>query len=353
MKPSPKTLKEISEILSLEYKGDGSKKIHYIKDISRVKSRNHIDKNAVYFIENQKTYKKHPYLGDEASFLTLDSLKDNFKNALLASRKEIKLFFIQILKLFDSHPASKGGFSKEAFIHPSAKIDPSACIMPGAVIMENVVVGKNSIIHPNVTLEQNVKIGSNTTICANAVIGYNCIIKNSCIIYGGTVIGADGFGYYDHDNERYKIPQISHVEIEDFVEIGSNCSIDRGTVEPTLIQEHTKIDNQVQVGHNCRIGKYVYIAGNAGISGSVNIGDRAIIAGQAGIADHVNIGEGGVIMALTGVPNDTNAKTSYFGIPARPIKESHRINGALPHIPELLKRVKELENIVHVLNNGD
>ena len=324
----PHTLKGIAEVLSLEYKGNGGEKIYYIKDISKVRSHDDIDKNAIYFIESNRIYKKHPYLGNKASFLIVDSLKDNFKNALLTSSKEIRLSFIQLLKLFDQSPTFKSGSSKEAFIDPSAKIDPTACIMSGAVIMENVAVGKNSIIYPNVTLEPNVRIGSGTTIHPNVVVGYNCIIKNNCIIFGGTVIGADGFGYYDHENERYKIPQISHVEIEDFVEIGSNCSIDRGTVEPTLIQEHTKIDNQVQIAHNCQIGKYVYIAGNAGISGSVNIGDRAIIAGQAGIADHVNIGEGGTIMALTGVPNDTNAKTTYFGIPQDQLE---RVIGSMGH----------------------
>ena len=340
----PKRLEDISKQLSLSYQGDSEKKVHYIKDISRVKQHKDVDENAIYFIENLRTYKIHPYIGNKAAFLTIDSLKDKFENALLAPVEKIRLSFIQLLKLFDSHPAFKAGFSREACIDPSAKIDSSACIMPGVVIMENAVVGKNSIIYPNTTLEPNVKIGWNTTIYPNVVIGYDCIVKNNCIIYGGTVIGADGFGYCDYENRRHKIPQISYVEIEDFVEIGSNCSIDRGTVEPTSIGEHTKIDNQVQIGHNCRIGKYVYIAGNAGISGSVNVGDYAVIAGKAGIADHVNIGEGSVIMALTGVATDTDPKTAYFGIPARPIKESHRINGALPLLPDLIKRVKDLED---------
>ena len=353
MKPAVKTLKEISEKLSLDYKGDPSKEIHYMKDITRVKSYDDIDEKAIYFIENLKTYKKHPYLGDKGSFLIKDTLKDKFGNALFSSSKEVRLSFIFLLKLFDSHPVFKKSFPDESFIDPSAKIASSACILPRATIMENVEIGENSIIYPNVTLEPNVRIGSNTIIYPNVVVGYNCIIKNNCIIFGGTVIGADGFGYYDHGKERHKVPQISYVEIEDFVEIGSNCSIDRGTVEPTLIQEHTKIDNQVQIGHNCRIGKYVYIAGNAGISGSVTVGDRAVIAGQAGVADHVHIGEGGLIMALTGVPNDTEARTAYFGIPARPIRESHRINGALPHIPDLLKRVKELENKIHASYHGN
>ena len=343
------TLGELAKRLSINLKGDSSKEIHYIKDIERVKHPSDILENAIYFVENKSVKNRNPYLNSDTAVLTKEAIASDFKNALFikdeSKNDTIKLAFIKLLGFFSVAPHNqRGSISEKAYIDPSAHIHPSVCIMPHAVIMENTHVEEGAVIYPNVTLEAGSKVGQYSCLHPSVVLGYNCKIGKNCIIYGGTVIGADGFGYYDHNKERYKVPQISHVEIGDYVEIGSNCSIDRGTIEPTTIGNHTKIDNQIQIGHNCQVGEYVYIAGNTGISGSVTIKKRAIIAGQVGIADHVTIGEESVIMALTGVHDNTKPKTTYFGIPARPFRESFKISGALPHLPDLLKRVKSLEN---------
>ncbi len=347
----------IAKNLNLSFKGDPDKEIFEIRDLERLFSSESIISNAIYYVENQHVLKKRFFIEGKAVVLTTEVLGKYFKNAIMVPQKLIRLSFIQLLNLFSKKPK----FNKkqkilpglDSFIHESAKVSESAIIMPQAVIMENAEITDGVIIHPHVVVGTNAKIGKQTVLHPGVVIGYNCRIGEHCIIYGGSIIGTDGFGYYDYEGKRYKVPQISHVEIHDYVEIGANSSIDRGTIEPTIIGAHTKIDNQVQIGHNCVVGKYVFMAGNVGVSGSVNIGDGAVLGGKVGIADHLNIAEGSVIMAGSGLHFDTKPKNTYFGYPARVAREAHRINSAIPYLPELLKRIKELEKKVYGKNNGD
>ena len=343
------TLSEIAEKLCLPFKGDPQKKVDQIKDIERVHSPEMLRPNSIYYIENQITLKRHPFTEDQMSVLVPESLSERFQNAIIAPKASIRLSFIRLLGLFSRSPTfrpQKEG-SEQSFIHESAKVSPSAMILPQAVVMQDVVIDDKAVIYPNVTVEPGARVGKHTRLYPGVVVGYNCVIGDHCIIYSGSVIGADGFGYHDHEGERYKIPQISHVEVHDHVEIGANSSIDRGTIEPTIIGRHTKIDNLVQIGHNCQLGEYIFIAGNAGVSGSVKIGDRAMLGGKVGIADHINIGEGSMLLAGSGLHFDTKPKTAYLGLPARVAKEAYRINGAIPHLPGLLKRVRELEAKVY------
>jgi len=336
------TIKELANKLNITYKGDGNREVHGIKDMI-VKIEN-VSKNHIYFVETMKVLKKHPeILENDGIIFTIEKLADNFQTALIANEENKRLILIEILREFETE-IDYSTLDKNN-IAASAKISKSATILPGAIIMDNVEIGDNVVIYPNAVIEPNAIIKKNTIIHACCVIGYNCQIGENCILYANTTIGADGFGYYDHtDGSRHKVPQIGNVIIKDFVEIGASSTIDRATIESTIIGKHTKIDNQVQLGHNCQVGEYVYIAGSTGISGSVIIKDKAIIAGLVGVGDHVTIGEKALVMGMTGVPNNLKEKGIYFGIPARPIKESHKINGALPHLPELLKRVKALES---------
>ncbi len=337
-------LKALAKKLSIQYKGDGDTLVHGIKDIERVIPDDLPKDNFLYFIENLKTFKRHPQIQNKGVVFTSESMAVHFKNALVAPDESIRLYFIKILQKYATTPGPFPDIPSKRHIDESSKIDQNVTIMPGVVIMQNVHIGKNCIIHPNVVIEAYSEIGENTVLHPSVVIGYNCKIGSHCTIYGGTIIGADGFGYYDHKGKNYKIPQIGNVTIEDHVDIGSNCSVDRATIESTTIGEYTKIDNQVQIGHNCQIGKNVYIAGQAGISGSVKINDQAVIAGQVGIADHINIGEGSVILARSGIMHDTKPRTVYFGTPAKPYREEHRIISSLTTLPKLLKRVKQIED---------
>lgn len=234
-------------------------------------------------------------------------------------------------------------------IHPDARISGETSfgneitVMAGAVIMPGVTIGENVIIYPNVTIEYDAQIGENSIIYPNAIIGERCIIGRNNIIYGGAVIGTDGFGYYDKGSERMKISQIGIVRTEEYVEIGANVCIDRSTVHETVIGAYTKIDNLVQIGHNCKVGEKCYIVSQVGIAGSTNLGKGVTLGGQVAISDHCNIGDGAFVFGQSGVPDDVAPGEKVFGSPARPVKVTHKINGALPYLPELLKRVSHLE----------
>jgi UDP-3-O-[3-hydroxymyristoyl] glucosamine N-acyltransferase len=187
------------------------------------------------------------------------------------------------------------------------------------------------------------EIGDDTVLFPGVVLGHHCTLARHCIVHGATVIGADGFGFYDDQSGRHKIPQIGNVAISEHVEIGAGCSIDRATIETTSIGAHTKIDNQVHIAHNCRVGRYVYIAGNTGLAGSVIVEDGVMISGMVSIKDHVRLAQGTIVMGMSGVAQDTDPKTAYFGTPARPARQMHKMNAALERLPDLISRVRRLE----------
>ena len=181
------------------------------------------------------------------------------------------------------------------------------------------------------------------------VLGHHCVIGKEGIVHGGTVIGADGFGFFDDARGRHKIPQVGNVVIGDHVELGSGCTVDRATIESTTIGDHTKLDDQVHVAHNCRLGRFIYIAGNSGIAGSVVMEDGVMISGMVAVKDHLRIAAGTIVMGQSGVAQDTEPKTMYFGTPARPARQMHKMHAALERLPELLNKVRRLEERIKEL----
>lgn len=235
-------------------------------------------------------------------------------------------------------------------IHPAASVDPSATIgkdcniYPCAVIGPNAMIGNGVDVFPGTYIGADAVIGDHTVLFANVTVYHQCRIGQRCIIHSGTVIGSDGFGFATdrQSGQHEKIPQVGIVDIEDDVEIGSNCTFDRAAMGVTRIGCGTKIDNIVHVAHNVQVGKHCFIAGQSGVSGSSSIGDHSILAGQVGITGHVSIGNRVVIAAKSGVSNNVPDGQTYWGIPARPIQEMKRIVASFGKLPDLRKQVKEL-----------
>jgi len=337
------TIGELAQLLKIEAKGPADYPILGLRDIERLSVDQTLEDNYIYFIESPAVFKRHPKAVENGAVLTVPALADQFKHALVAPQADSRLALIALLKHYDKTPKFKLGISPKAIVHTSAKIAGSAVIRGGAVVMEHAVIGERCILYPGVVVEPYAEIGEGTVLFPCVVIGHHCVIGKNGIIHGGTVIGADGFGFYDQPGKRYKIPQIGNVVIDDEVEIGASCTVDRATIESTRIGSYTKLDDQVHVGHNAQLGRYIYIVGNTAIGGSVTIGDGAMISGMVIVKDHLNVAPGSIIMGMSGVAQDTEPKTAYFGIPARPAKQMHRMNAALERLPELLAKVQELE----------
>ncbi|HAH05729.1 MAG TPA: UDP-3-O-(3-hydroxymyristoyl)glucosamine N-acyltransferase [Elusimicrobia bacterium] len=337
------TLGELGERLKVAVQGAPGYEIQGVRDVERLSPEQPLEDHWLYFIENPAVLKRHPRAAESGAVLTVEKLKAGFPLALVAPDAGARLVFISLLKLFDKTPSFEPGIQPGAIVHRSARVDPKAAILPGVVVMEGASVGPGCILYPGAVLEPFAEVGEGTVLYPGVVIGHHCVIGKGCILHGATVIGADGFGFYDGQGGRHKIPQIGNVVIGDHVEIGASCTVDRATIESTTIGEHTKIDDQVHIGHNCRVGRFIYIVGNSALGGSVVVEDGVMISGMVIVKDHVRMAKGSVVMGLSGVAQDTEPGAAYFGSPARPARQMHKMNAALERLPELLVRVRALE----------
>ena len=242
------------------------------------------------------------------------------------------------------------GIQQPSYISKTASYGEKVFIGAFAYLGENVKVGSNTKIFPNVYIGDNVIIGDNSIIHPGVKIYHDCIVGSNVTFHAGTVIGGDGFGFAPQpDGSFKKVPQIGNVIIEDNVEIGSNATIDRATIGSTIIKSGSKLDNLIQVAHNVEIGNNTVIAAQAGISGSTKIGNNVMIGGQAGIVGHIQIGDGAKVNAQSGVSKSIEAGKAVTGSPAYDYTAALRSQAISRKLPELEKRVKELEALVKLL----
>jgi len=233
-------------------------------------------------------------------------------------------------------------------------VHPTAVIAPDARLAEDVVVGPCVVIEPGVEVAQGTYLGAGVYLGEGARVGAHCTlyprvsvypgakIGNRVILHSGVVVGSDGFGYVFADDHYEKFPQRGGVVIEDDVEIGSNSTVDRGSLGVTVIGQGTKIDNLVQIAHNVKVGRHCVIAAQTGISGSAEIGDYVVMGGQVGVADHIRIEEGAMIGGQAGIFGAIRKGTEVWGTPARPLDEFKKVHAHLYKLPELAKKVKEI-----------
>jgi UDP-3-O-[3-hydroxymyristoyl] glucosamine N-acyltransferase len=260
------------------------------------------------------------------------------------------------------NPSLAFGKVVEQAAPPAIQFKPG--VHPSASVAAGTRLGKDVSIQPFVVIENGAVIGDRTIIGAGSYIGHESKVGKECQIYprvtvrdrtrlgdrvilhSGAVLGADGFGYNTVEGKHTKIPQVGTVEIGDDVEIGANTTVDRGRFGKTRIGRGTKIDNLVQIGHNCVVGEDCIICAFVGVAGSVLIGNHVTIAGQVGIAGHLTIGDKAVIMAQAGVTKDVPAGAMMLGAPAVPHTEFKRVNASIQHLPEMVTKLRELEQLI-------
>ena len=250
---------------------------------------------------------------------------------------------IELLRLFHPSVPAPAGTDRTAVVAPEARIDPTASVGPLCVIESRAVIGPRARLHALVHVGPGVEIGEDSVVYPHVSLRDGVRVGRRVIIHAGAVLGADGFGFAFDGSAHRKIPQVGGVLIEDDVEIGANTTIDRATFGDTVVRRGTKIDNLVQIGHNVVVGEHSLLVAQVGISGSSRLGRGVVLAGQVGVADHVTIGDGVIAGAQSGIPASLPAGEKVLGSPARPIGLAKRIMVAEARLPELLQRVRALE----------
>lgn len=242
------------------------------------------------------------------------------------------------------------GVQEPSYIAKTAVCGQQVFIGAFAYLGEKVKIGNNTKIYPNAFIGDNVSVGDNCIIHPGVKIYHDCVIGNNVIIHAGTVIGSDGFGFAPQaDGSFKKVPQIGNVVIQNNVEIGANATIDRATIGSTLIKSGAKLDNLIQIAHNVEIGNSTVIAAQAGVSGSTKIGNGVMIGGQAGIVGHIQLGDGAKVNAQSGVSKSIDPGKAVTGSPAYDYTAALRSQAVNRKLPELEKRVKELEVLIKQL----
>lgn len=257
--------------------------------------------------------------------------------------------FSALLSAYEKMLDSESGISDSAHIAQGVSIGKNVFIDAFVSIESGSEIGDNVRIKAGSRIGKNVKIGANTIINQNVVAYHNSIIGSHCLIHAGVILGSDGFGFAPNSENNYqKVPQIGNVILEDYVEIGSNSTIDRATLGSTIIRKGVKLDNLIQIAHNVEIGENTVIAAQSGVAGSSKIGANCMIGGQVGISGHLKIADGVKIAAQSGIgKNITKANSIVQGSPAFDIGEYKR---AYVHFKNLPKLANELSNIKQEIN---
>jgi UDP-3-O-[3-hydroxymyristoyl] glucosamine N-acyltransferase len=282
----------------------------------------------------------------EASVIIVSEkfLKTNEANATLIVVEDAYLSFQVLMNLYQQmREEKKSGIEHPSTVSDSATLDEGVYIGAFSYVSEKAKIGKSTQIYPHVFIGKNVKIGENCIIYSGARIYDYCVVGDNCIIHSNSVVGSDGFGFQPTKDGYQKIPQLGNVVLEDHVEIGANCTIDRGTIGSTIIGEGTKIDNLIQIAHNVKIGKNNVIAAQAGIAGSTVIGDWNQIGGQTGIVGHIKIGNQVRIQAQSGVNSNVEDGQTLYGSPAISAGDYRRNYVHFRNFTEIVKRISELE----------
>jgi UDP-3-O-[3-hydroxymyristoyl] glucosamine N-acyltransferase len=338
---------QIAMMIQGQVEGDASVTVHNFGKIEEATA------GQITFLANPK-YEAFLYT-TAASIVIIGAqqqLKEKIKATLIRVPDAYAAFATLLTKYQELKAQQLEGIQSPSFIAPSAKIGTNHFIAAFAYINEGATIGDHVKIFPNVVIGENVKIGNHVTIHPGVVVYADCVIGNHVTIHSGSIIGSDGFGFAPKEDGSYqKVPQLGNVVIEDDVEIGANTTIDRATIGSTFIRKGVKLDNQIQIAHNVEIGSNSVIAAQTGVSGSTKIGKNVMAGGQVGISGHIAIADGIKIAGKTGVTKSfLTANMTLTGFPAAEQKQSLRSQVYVKNLPELEKRVQELEILVQQLS---
>lgn len=338
------TLQQLAERLGATIVGDGSKTINGCAGIDKAGPEDlTFLSNPKYtqYLESTKAAAILIRTGEEVpehlTQLVCDDPYFAFRNAMIQ------------LHGFRDHPdpidANEDQISSSAIIHPKARIGKNSRIHPTVTIERGATIGTGCHFYPGVFIGEDVKIGNDCILFPNVVIYDRCIIGNRVSIHANTVIGQDGFGYATHDGAHHKIPQAGIVVIEDDVELGAGCAVERATMGETRIGKGTKFADLISIGHGTVIGEHCLFVSLVGIAGSAEIGNYVVLGGQTGVSGHLKVGDGVQALGKTAIVSNIEPGRIIGGIPAVDADIAKRNALTSANLHELHKRVKKLERI--------
>ncbi|HEY9535550.1 MAG TPA: UDP-3-O-(3-hydroxymyristoyl)glucosamine N-acyltransferase [Mucilaginibacter sp.] len=339
------TAQQIASILNGTVEGDPEVAVSTLAKIEEAGT------GSLSFLANPK-YEQYLY-STNASIVIVNNgqaLSSPVKATLIRVEDAYSAFSV-LLEAYNTIKLDKSGIEQPCFIHPTAQIGENVYIGAFAYIGPGVKVGDKSKIYPNSYIGDNAALGKNVTLFSGVKVYFDCVLGDNVIVHSGAVIGSDGFGFAPTADGTYKkIAQIGNVILEDDVEIGSNTTVDRATMGSTIIRKGAKIDNLVQIAHNVEVGANTVIAAQTGISGSTKIGERVMMGGQVGIAGHLSVANGSQFSARTGINSSIKQEgQAWGGGPHMPYKDYLRAYAKLRQLPELDKRIYELEKTIKEL----
>jgi len=329
------TLSELALKYDLEYSGDGNHSIEGIATLDKAQSIH------LSFFANSKY--KQQLKTTQAGIVIVSANEVEFKgNKLIA--KDPYVAFAKIATLFQMNAKNSSGIHSTAHIADSAIIAENVTVGPFCVIGENTEIAAGTNLQSHVTIGNNCKLGSNCLISANVVILFDCKLGNNVIVHPGAIIGADGFGLARDTEGWIKVPQLGAVRIADNCEIGANTTIDRGTLEDTVLEKDVRLDNQIQIAHNVTIGEHTVMAGCSAVAGSAKIGKNCLIGGGVGIIGHLEVCDEVTLQSMALVTRSIKKPGSYSSVaPIQETKEWRKSAVRLKQLDKIAKRVSQLE----------
>jgi UDP-3-O-[3-hydroxymyristoyl] glucosamine N-acyltransferase len=328
------TAAEVASRLEGEVLGDASTELQGFAPADKARS------GDLTFAENNTYFTRADQ--SAASAILVDTVFGSTRKTLIRV-PNARIAFARVLGLFYPEPVWPAGVHPTSVVAPTAEIDATAWVGPHCVVGDRARIGPGCVLHGGNHVGAQTVLGSGTQLFPHVVIYPRTQVGERVRIHAGSVIGSDGFGYVLDEGAHRKVPQIGQVIIHDDVEIGANVTIDRGALGPTIIGRGTKIDNLVQIAHNVTLGEHCLVVAQAGIAGSTKMGTFVTLAGQVGLAGHLKIGSHVTVAAQSGVMHDIPDGEKWFGYPAQPDRRMKRQILAIQQLPQLLRRVAELE----------
>jgi UDP-3-O-[3-hydroxymyristoyl] glucosamine N-acyltransferase len=335
-----RTLGELAALVGGELKGPPDLALEGLGAIE------HATPRQITFIA-QRRYARLAAASRAGAFIVGPDLADLDRPLIVVANPY--LAYAQVAALFARPHQPWPGVSDLACLGRDLVLGREVSIAPLVFIGDKVRLGDGVTIMPGCFLGDEVEIGAGTLLYPQVVILERCRVGRDCIIHSGTVIGSDGFGFVPTPEGNVKIPQLGMVVVEDEVEIGANCTIDRAALGETRLGRGAKIDNLVHLAHNVTVGEHTLMAAQVGVSGSTRVGSRVMLAGQVGLAGHIELGDGVRVGAKSGLPHSVPAGQTVSGYPAQPQREWLQSMGHIPRLPELYRRLKRLEEQLNQL----